>query len=267
MATKHDLGCVFIDTEKKLSLGRLKEMAQERAMTSLVASSSTQVNEDDQGVGAFSYTAAAMSATGPEESAPIGSLRQQADQRPFKSARQVLTNTTVHSPGSTIELLDVINGLEEEILLRNENASSANDGTFPVGLVILDSIAAPARRDFGKESAPQRVSALLQIAQTLKRLADQLQIAVVVINQVGQQDSGGGDFVSVQAALGTAWHHCVSTRLLMENEQDDGSAGPWEGGVASKQTRRATVVKSTDAGEASMMFTVQSLGLTEAESS
>ncbi|KAL7568832.1 hypothetical protein ACA910_007245 [Epithemia clementina (nom. ined.)] len=149
----------------------------------------------------------------------------------------------------------------------------------PVSLIVLDSIAAPFRRDH----APwhPKSNALMQIAQTLKRLAHQLNLCVVVINQVATassssttkstlskrrssgvttttiadldhsykttttttptsttlQDSTNNhnndedegleamdeEFVegtdegdlSIQAALGTAWYHCVSTRIWL----------------------------------------------------
>lgn len=199
----------------------------------------------------------------------------------------------------------VCEGLEEEILTRNNNASSPQQESnaipkFPVGLIILDSIAAPARRDFGAETAPQRVAALFQTAQMLKRIADQLQVAVVVINQVGtigdnvlkstaqhsmNRGVDGSDFVSVQAALGTSWQHCVSTRILLEHERDphrettkkdsahDSTHLP--DGFSAQQlermawtserghVRKATVVKSNVTSCTSMSFEVTAMGVSQ----
>ncbi|KAL7560743.1 hypothetical protein ACA910_005315 [Epithemia clementina (nom. ined.)] len=158
-----------------------------------------------------------------------------------------------------------------------------------VSLIVLDSIAAPFRRDH----APwhPKSNALMQIAQTLKRLAHQLNLCVVVINQVATassssttkstlskrrssgftttiadldhsykttttttptsttlQDSTNNhnndedegleameeEFVegtdegdlSIQAALGTAWYHCVSTRIWLRQATTTTSTTP-----------------------------------------
>jgi RecA/RadA recombinase len=206
---------------------------------------------------------------------------------PFKSARDVLANVTIHTATCTNELLSVVANIEEEVLYRNQQAQE-DSTTYPVSLLVLDSIAAPTRRDFGSESAPQRVSAVLQLAQVLKRLADQLQLVVVVINQVGLnetmddvQSSQGTDLVAVKAALGTAWSHCLSTRLFLEHERDphrlnsavdeahdNVAANSVEGGdFAWKQergrVRKATVVKSNVAGNESMFYEIGVDGVNE----
>ena len=279
MAAKYGQGSVYIDTEKKLSLERLKEIADERS--GRVAS-----QEDDIGSGGFSYGTSLQGA----DVQDMKDLLYDVDEVvPFsyKSALEVLANVAVHTPASTNELLSVVSGIEDDILLRNQQAEE-DTSVYPVSLVILDSIAAPTRRDFGSESAPQRVSAVLQLAQMLKRLADQLQLVVVVINQVGLNEhihdvesTGGSDLVAVKAALGTSWHHCLSTRLLMEHVRDPhalnshvhnshGStnlATDSQGGSALKYERqgmrKATVVKSNVAGAASMFYKVNAIGLVE----
>jgi RecA/RadA recombinase len=279
MAAKYGQGSVFIDTEKKLSLGRMKEIAEER-------SGRIALQESEGDAGEFSY-GASLSAVDVQDANHLLSHGYEESQFPYKSSRAVLTNVTVHTPGSTNELLSVVSGLEDEILLRNQQAKE--DATiYPVSLVILDSIASPTRRDFGSESAPQRVSAVLQLAQMLKRLADQLKLAVVIINQVGlnerlsaTESSRGSDLVAVKAALGTSWHHCLSTRLLMEHERDphtlnsnvddahdninstvngrSDSAWKHERG----RVRKATVVKSNVASTANMFYEVNATGLAE----
>jgi RAD51-like protein 1 len=279
MAAKYGQGSVYIDTEKKLSLERLKEIADERS--GRVAS-----QEDEGGSGEFSYGA---SLTGVDVQDMNDLLYDVDEVAPFsyKSAREVLANVTVHTPASTHELLSVVSGIEDDILLRNQQAEE-DTSVYPVSLIILDSIASPTRRDFGSESAPQRVSAVLQLAQMLKRLADQLQLVIVVINQVGLNEhihtvesSGGSDLVAVKAALGTSWHHCLSTRLLMEHVRDphtlnsriddthdsmnltiDSQCGcAWK--HEQQGVRKATVVKSNIAGAASMFYEVSAIGLAE----
>lgn len=175
-------GSIYIDTECKMSLMRMEEIADGRYQSNFSSNNK------------------------------------------YKKASEVLSNVVIHSPRSTKEMQIVISNLEEDILIRNENPD-----LFPIRLVVLDSIAAPTRRDFGTEKAQDRVSALFHISQVLKRMADQLQLVVVVINQVGvlnkisnddNHNNDGSDFVAVSAALGVSWHHCVSTRLLLEHERD-----------------------------------------------
>ncbi len=242
-AAKFNQGAIYIDTEKKLSLERLREMSEQRYVIEMQQQSyvSNLANNEYSGQ------------RGKEDAITT-----------FKPGGIVLDNLTLHQPGSSQELLDVLDELEYEILIRNQTATSAiskpgsSDGAdktegnrtvqgkYPVRLLIVDSIAAPIRRDFGSGSAPQRASIVFQCAQKLKRLADQLHMAVVVINQVGSSEGGGGtsntfdgtgsrgfgasvagsgseyqQHMPVRAALGTSWHHCVSTRLLLETQTVD----------------------------------------------
>ena len=306
MASCYGQGSVFIDTEKKLSLRRLKEIAHERRRRALDrASANTNI-----GNGFFHYD------DGPIKKPMNHSSGVQLPEKPvvgdeidYKDPLEVLENVTVHSPGSTQEMLSVVIEIEDEILLRNEEASKfkampcSRPAKFPVRLVVLDSIAAPARRDFGIESAPQRVLALFQAAQILKRIADQLRVAVVVINQVGRlgesmsgqqlgptsgsahNSTDGSDFVSVTAALGNSWHHCVSTRLLLEHERDphrlstnidavqemamshfdsDSNLHGRQAWMSDRgHVRKATVVKSNVTGRSSMSFEVTASGVCE----
>jgi RecA/RadA recombinase len=276
VAASFNQGTVFIDTERKLSLRRLYEIAEAR----VVANAESARHSIDIDVGDdFMYDVVNDNQTIESVQAPLDSKYQ------YKASRVVLENTSVHSPGSTIELLSVIDGIEEEILHRNQEAQESVS-KFPVRLIVLDSIAAPARRDFGSESAPQRVSAVMKAAQTLKRLADQLQCAVVVINQVGLDDGGGessdraegSDYVAVRAALGTSWHHCLTTRLLMEHERDPHRLNNTSDNAHTSDVplgvdhalqfnrghvRRATVVKSNVAGLGNMNYEIANMGVVE----
>jgi RecA/RadA recombinase len=250
MAAKYNQGCMYIDTEKKLILERLRDMATVTA---------TARGNDDM----FS----------------------------FKTAETVLQNMTVKQPHSTAELVSVLDAAEEEILLRNQqhhlhqtsssSSSSTRSGgrpltTFPVRLLIVDSIAAPLKRDFGPQSIPQRAATAFSIAQTLKRLAEQLHLAVIVINQVGIAAGGGGSNdadnyhyrrqqqqqpdthhhhhqVAVRASLGMSWHHCVSTRILLDHDVDphrDAGHLVLAGGndVSHSSNRTSSVGKSNSHG-------------------
>ena len=122
----------------------------------------------------------------------------------------VLESLTVRKPGSLEDLQACIQQLDAELAARTD-----------CRLVVIDSIAAPVRRS----DLPTAHSAalLMHVAQNLKRLAHEWNLAVILINQVGGTEG---------AALGTSWHHCVTTRIQLEL-LDDGK-------------RKATVVKSNE---------------------
>ena len=196
MAARMGRGSVYIDTERKVSLRRMKEMAQERRTAQLGGGGGAsgmsyageqfsyhhhhhnnqqqqQQYQEGQNTGGTGTNTQILNGDGDGDGVVVGGT--------YKDALEVLENVTIHTPASTKELLNLIHTIEEEILIRNDEAltSSGDDNTstttpkHPVGLVVLDSIAAPTRRDFGAESAMARVNAIFQIAQTLKRIADQ----------------------------------------------------------------------------------------------
>lgn len=326
-AAKFNQGAIYIDSEKKLSLPRLREMSErwkahglqerrrqrEQSQSNTIGVGGVGVGTDHHHPGQqFANKAAANSFSYNQGSYGNSSYPTPNSQQSFhsntnydndecnndedamctfKSTELVLGNLTLHTPGSSSELLDVLDALEDEILQRNqtagqafpvstasvvENINTRNNvrGKYPVRLLIVDSIASPMRRDFGTDSAPQRASAIFQCAQKLKRLADQLHLAVVVINQVGSDS---------RAALGTSWHHCVSTRLMLEtatatsdaNKIDlDRSNGNNEFGINlnSRQsmqsdhhrvTRKIAVVKSNRTGFSETGFEISTMGIVE----
>jgi RecA/RadA recombinase len=287
-AARYGQGAVYIDTERKVSLQRLQEMSTTRAEAGQDPSKDPAVSSTTTTPGKeFSYNMSSSSRQSMTAESQDDNNNKNleanriagAEAFPYKMAQQVLANLTVHSPGSTQELLTALEDTEDEILYRNQQAvDPARVDTFPVRLLIVDSIAAPTKRDFGSDSAPQRAAAVFQCAQILKRLADQLNLAVVVINQVGlgqennSMDSSTrlSDNVSVRAALGTSWYHCVSTRLFMEHECDPHRLGGRQDEHNSMyqqqqqgRIRRLTVVKSNLAGVTSTNFEVATSGLEE----
>jgi RecA/RadA recombinase len=270
MAAAFQQGSIYVDTEHKVSLSRLQEMATQRHWQQ--STTSDGLAERDGGLfsyGGTEFCGNDMSCAGDRN--PFIDAETQsshsASQRRYETCQNVLENLTVHNPGNTAELHRTLASLEEEILLRNDSAADGKSGpsgtqhrgsSFPVRLLVLDSIAAPARRDFGSGSAPQRAAAVLQVAQMLKRLADQFQLAVLVINQVG---ASSDDNSTSRAALGTSWHHCVSTRIQLEQQRGNTSRS----GIATGETpvvRRATVVKSNLVGDGEPIgFKVTTLGV------
>jgi len=94
-----------------------------------------------------------------------------------------------------------------------------------VRLVIIDSIAALLRYEYGTGASQliERSKVIFSQANQLKQIADQLQVAVVVVNQVSDRidDSRTNmtDIVQhkkrVVPALGLVWSNCINTRILL----------------------------------------------------
>ncbi|GAX09352.1 RAD51-like protein 1 [Fistulifera solaris] len=233
-------GAIFIDTERKLSLPRLQEIALEK------------------------YTAGAALLL--HDDSTTQTAEQQFTTDDYVDPKLVLQNLSVYSPASMDELTNILSSMEEEILLRNEDAEKTPHQTFPVRLVVLDSIAAPARRDFAPGSGPQRAAAVMYCSQKLKQIADHLHLAVLIINQVGgswNSDDKQSD-VATRAALGTTWHHCVTTRIQLETVSNVSSTEMTNGCSASNPLRWASVVKSNIVGHGSKIpFTIDKAGLAD----
>lgn len=320
MAAKFNQGSVYVETEKKLSVPRLKEMTAHRRFRERGVDNTNGVGNggggsDSDQFGAFSYDFGgrnSLSATASQEMPASASYHSQErhdivdEMNKFKRVEDVLDNVYLQQPGNSGELLKVLASLEVEILRRNDQANHCNNmdprfghrtTTYPVRLLIVDSIAAPMRRDFGTDSAPQRASAVFQCAQILKRLADQLRLAVVVINQVGSDSGGGGygggmngmgmgraegaskDPTAVKAALGTSWHHCVSTRLVVDNVVNisppnndcglDYGGDEWNATTPTKSrprrdVRRVSIVKSNLVPLSETQYEISKIGIVEA---
>lgn len=322
-AAKLNQGAIYIDTEKKVSLERLKEMSEERRMFNMKKTSRRNIEKkNNRNIHSTNVTCnQSMGGRRPPQShqETCNSYRSNNEYgnnydhedsiASFKAGEIVLDNLTLHQPGNSEELLDVLDELEYEILIRNQSAGSSNASEgrnitgghrikrkkFPVRLVIVDSIAAPIRRDFGYGSAPKRAATIFQCAQKLKRLADQLHMAVVVINQVGSgecdisRDIGTNNSCDsesspkhqhspVRAALGTSWHHCVSTRLLLETKtvdtfvpqfrsfnNDNHIESSFRNTVQSahNSVRKITVTKSNRTGFGESYFNITSMGIVE----
>ena len=132
-------------------------------------------------------------------------------------------------------------------------------------LVIIDSIAALLRAEFGRDQVGERQALLGQQASRLKLLAEAFRIPIVVTNQVQalrpaegravferHTHAGGGALAEARpgigAALGTKWAHDVNTRLALERT----AAGE----------RLITIRKSPAAPPISFPFEVGQTGLT-----
>ena len=179
-----------------------------------------------------------------------------ADAAAREAAVEALTSRVlVLTPSTLSEMLQRLNGLEEALIDHG------------VRLLVVDSMAALARAEFGRGQLARRQELLGQIASVLKQHAERLHMAAFVTNQVttrlggagtrhatgGEGGVGGelggaagavvegaaGGEGSMTAALGTKWAHCVNTRIVMEGaavsrgEADEADAAAAAGGEAA----------------------------------
>ena len=162
-----------------------------------------------------------------------------------------------------------------------------------VKLIVIDSVAAVARQDFGNGSIIQRQQWLNSLASELKYLAETFHVPVVVTNQVTtkqgglsnapklkhQQNMGRGDDTSssssismssminqsdrgymahastsvLQAALGNTWAHGVNTRLFVDVETKPGMN---HGGIRCIHITKSPTGKCSSEGAAREWSTV-----------
>jgi RAD51-like protein 1 len=176
---------------------------------------------------------------------------QAGDQAAAEALRQLTSRVLVLTPSTLSEILQRLNGLEEALIDHG------------VRLLVVDSMAALARAEFGHGQLTRRQELLGQIAAVLKRKAERLHMAAFVTNQVttrlgraatavggavggaGADGADGGDGEgggSTTAALGTKWAHCVNTRVVMEGAAE--VAGGPSGSRAASRGRVIKVVKS-----------------------
>lgn len=105
---------------------------------------------------------------------------------------------------------DVLNRLDklEEIIISTS-----------AGLVILDSVASVVRKEFDTTlpgNLFHRSNLLGHEAATLKYLAHQFKIPVVLTNQITTHLGNQGHSGLVTAALGNTWSHSVNTRFIVQ---------------------------------------------------
>jgi RecA/RadA recombinase len=137
------------------------------------------------------------------------------------------------------ELSSAVSGLDTSVMDLDAN------------IVIIDSIAALARRDFDSSAVRERQSLLSEIATSLKRTAEVFKVAVVATNQVAGCFADGESYLggSARPALGNTWAHCVNTRLLLEHFGGDDVA------------RIVTIAKSPNAPSVGVAFAIGGSGV------
>jgi len=150
----------------------------------------------------------------------------------------------------------------------------------PASLIVVDSVAAPARVAFaGRDRVIQRQDALAAQAAFLKYLAETYQLVALVVNQVmggkggasgknagdasmaGGGGSGGGELSVVrgaeeselQACLGISWAHHVNTRLVLQHAD-------------AAQARELRIAKDPMCSEARFAYAIGPAGLVPPDS-
>ena len=91
-----------------------------------------------------------------------------------------------------------------------------------IRLVVLDSAAALARKEYGRETLAERQRLLGKQAALLKQLAENFAIPVIVTNQMTTYRTGTSQesHEHLAAALGNTWAHSVNTRLELSRDAD-----------------------------------------------
>ncbi|KAL5721061.1 hypothetical protein ACHQM5_013667 [Ranunculus cassubicifolius] len=146
---------------------------------------------------------------------------------------------------SAEELIGVLDNMDE--FLKDSSTTK-----LPVGLIVIDSIAALFRSEFenNAKDLKRRSSIFFRIASKLKVLGKRFDLAVFVTNQV--VDLIGNDGLNgikignlgclytsgrrVCPALGLSWANCVNTRLFLS--RNDESAGEETESIGCVKTRR-----------------------------
>ncbi|CAK6431974.1 unnamed protein product [Pipistrellus nathusii] len=172
----------------------------------------------------------------------------------------LLTSSKIHlyRELSCDEVQQRIESLEEEIISKG------------VKLVIIDSVASVVRKEFDtqlQDNMRERNKFLAREAASLKYLAEEFSIPVILTNQITTHLSGAlasqADLVSpaddlplsegpsgsscVTAALGNTWSHSVNTRLIFQ--------------ILGSERRQILIAKSPLAPFASFVYTIEKEGL------
>ncbi|UCE13422.1 MAG: DNA repair and recombination protein RadA, partial [Candidatus Heimdallarchaeota archaeon] len=90
-----------------------------------------------------------------------------------------------------------------------------------VKLIVVDSMASHFRAEFpGKDNLPRRQQILMAHAETLQRLAESYELAIMTTNQIlSNPDSLFSGTSSLEPALGFAWGHRPTHRILLRKSR------------------------------------------------
>ncbi|XP_057315165.1 DNA repair protein RAD51 homolog 2-like isoform X1 [Hydractinia symbiolongicarpus] len=153
-------------------------------------------------------------------------------------ALDIASKVIVYLESTCESLLERLNILEDVIINKK------------VDLIILDSVASLARKEFGHQAVlTDRNEMLMRQAAKLKYYAETFNIPVLVTNQISTQvsDSEFGNVSCVTAALGNTWAHAVNSRLMVTFVND--------------RVRQMVVAKSPIAPPASFCYKIDEGGI------
>jgi DNA repair protein RadA len=90
-----------------------------------------------------------------------------------------------------------------------------------IRLLVIDSMASHFRSEFpGKENLPRRQQVLMAHAETLQRLAEAYDVAIVTTNQIlANPDNLFSGIDNLEPALGFAWGHRPTHRILLRKSR------------------------------------------------
>ena len=155
---------------------------------------------------------------------------------------RLIGNVQVFTVRSSAELLDTLQKLRSMMPVHRTR------------LVVVDSVAALARQEFGADALIARQDLLAQQAALLKSLAEDFSVPVVVTNQVTTRFAGdAGDEGALGPALGNTWAHCVNTRLVLKPQLAEAGG--------SGDRRVLSVAKSPLAGPCETAYFIGPSGL------
>jgi RAD51-like protein 2 len=186
------------------------------------------------------------------------------------TAEDILANIYVFRAHDVSDLIALLSGALPDLVDR---LSSTDNGSSPVRLVVIDSLAFPYRASDGTDFVA-RTRQLTNTAAQLNQLASKYQLAVVTINQMttkfsptlamendpSSNNANGGSNSSVPAAtlvpaLGESWAHAVTTRLILSQGQQQ----------TAPIHRQCTLAKSPRFPTASATFVIVQAGIRGAE--
>ena len=151
----------------------------------------------------------------------------------------MLDQVLVRSPSDSTELLYILENLQGSIIDYN------------IKLIIVDSIAALVRSEFGTNKMAERQKLLGKQASCLKFLAESFKIPILVTNQITTKFEGS-EKGSLKAALGPMWAHAVNTRLIMSS---------YKQGENDKEYRAIVVAKSPQSPNLSIAYKITQAGV------
>lgn len=105
-------------------------------------------------------------------------------------------------------------------LIQVDGALESLVKTSNIKLVVLDSLAALVRHEFGEENFQERAKILYYIANQFKRLASEYKLVVIITNQVSAFINNTSLFSNtkqVVPALGLTWSNFINMRVMLEN--------------------------------------------------